>query len=129
MAACAKAEIKVGGIRASVDLLTAVRDLTREKGILLIFDEIITGFRLGLGGAGTYFGVEPDLVAMGKIIRGGLPLGAYGGQAEIMERVVTPHARPSYATGKIFHPPYLVSSCQEGWPTAFGEDQSPQRGH
>jgi len=59
----------------------------KNEGILLIFDEVITGFRLAPGGAGGYFGIDADLTTMGKIIGGGLPVGAYGGKKEIMEMV------------------------------------------
>ncbi len=65
--------------------LEKVRELTAEKGIILIFDEVITGFRLSLGGAQEYFGITPDLSCFGKIIGGGLPVGAFGGKAEIMD--------------------------------------------
>ncbi len=64
--------------------LEKVRELTAEKGIVLIFDEVITGFRLSPGGAQEYFGITPDLSCFGKIIGGGLPVGAFGGKAEIM---------------------------------------------
>jgi len=92
----------LGGISPEPGFFEEVRRVTEDEGILLIFDEIITGFRLGLGGAGRYFGVTPDLVALGKIIGGGLPLGAYGGREDIMERVVTPTRRPSDEEEKIF---------------------------
>lgn len=92
----------LGGIPAEVTLLEAIREATRDLGIVLIYDEVITAFRLELGGAGTYFGVEPDLVALGKIIGGGLPLGSYGGREEIMERVVTPTRQRSDSSRKIF---------------------------
>jgi len=65
--------------------LEKVREITAEKGIVLIFDEVITGFRLSLGGAQEYFGINPDLSCFGKIIGGGLPVGAFGGKAEIMD--------------------------------------------
>jgi glutamate-1-semialdehyde 2,1-aminomutase len=65
--------------------LEKVRELTAEKGIVLIFDEVITGFRLSLGGAQEYFGITPDLSCFGKIIGGGLPVGAFGGKKEIMD--------------------------------------------
>ncbi len=68
-------------------LLQTVRDATRQVGALLVFDEMITGFRLGLGGASAYFGVTPDLVAMGKVLGGGMPIGAYGGDAQVMASV------------------------------------------
>lgn len=65
--------------------LQGLRDLCDEFGVVLIFDEVITGFRLALGGAQEYYGVTPDLTTMGKIIGGGFPVGAFGGKREIME--------------------------------------------
>ncbi len=67
--------------------LAGLRELTARHGALLIFDEVITGFRLGYGGAQALYGVAPDLTVLGKIIGGGLPVGAYGGRREIMECV------------------------------------------
>jgi len=67
--------------------LEGLRRLTREAGALLIFDEVVTGFRVSYGGAQAMFGVTPDLTCLGKIIGGGLPVGAYGGRREIMEMV------------------------------------------
>jgi len=67
--------------------LEGLRNITREYGALLIFDEVITGFRLGLGGAQQRYGVNPDLTCLGKIIGGGMPVGAYGGRAELMDMV------------------------------------------
>ena len=67
--------------------LEGLRALCDKNGALLIFDEVITGFRLGLDGAAGYFGITPDLVTYGKIIGGGMPVGAYGGRREIMEMV------------------------------------------
>lgn len=67
--------------------LEGLRKLCDENGALLIFDEVITGFRLAPGGAQEYFGVNPDITTMGKIIGGGLPVGAYGGKSEIMKMV------------------------------------------
>ncbi|MCX8172545.1 MAG: glutamate-1-semialdehyde 2,1-aminomutase [Archaeoglobaceae archaeon] len=69
------------------EYLKEVRKITRENDVLLIFDEIITGFRLSLGGAQEYYGVKPDLTTLGKIAGGGFPIGIYGGRKEIMERV------------------------------------------
>src|SRR5262249_56263404 len=69
----------IGAIAAQRDWLAALRDLTAKRGILLIFDEIVTGFRLGLGGASSWFGVRPDLGAIGKIVGGGFPVGGVGG--------------------------------------------------
>lgn len=67
--------------------LEGLRDLCREAGALLVFDEVITGFRLGMDGAQGRFGVEPDLSTFGKIVGGGLPVGAFGGRAELMDLV------------------------------------------
>ncbi len=67
--------------------LQGLREATSRHGIVLVFDEVVTGFRLALGGAQEYYGVSPDLVAYGKGLGGGFPIGAYGGQAEIMEAV------------------------------------------
>ncbi|MBC5649179.1 glutamate-1-semialdehyde 2,1-aminomutase [Christensenella tenuis] len=67
--------------------LQGLRDITQENDAVLIFDEVITGFRLAPGGAAEYFGIMPDLVTYGKIIGGGMPVGAYGGKKEIMKCV------------------------------------------
>jgi len=67
--------------------LEALREITREHGVVLIFDEVMTGFRVHPGGAQTLFGVTPDLSCFGKVIGGGLPVGAYGGRADLMDRV------------------------------------------
>ena len=67
--------------------LQALRDLTKKHGALLIFDEVMTGFRVARGGAQQLYGVTPDLTTLGKIIGGGLPVGAYGGRRDIMEHV------------------------------------------
>ncbi len=67
--------------------LKEVRKITKENEVLLIFDEVITGFRLSLGGAQEYYGVKPDLTTLGKVAGGGLPIGIFGGRKEIMERI------------------------------------------
>ena len=67
--------------------LEGLRELTRKHGALLIFDEVITGFRVAFGGAQSAFGIDPDLTCLGKIIGGGLPVGAYGGKREIMSHI------------------------------------------
>lgn len=67
--------------------LQFVRDLTEKNNTLLIFDEVMTGFRVGYNSAQGYFGITPDLTCLGKVIGGGLPVGAYGGKKEIMERI------------------------------------------
>ena len=67
--------------------LEFLRDITEKNNTVLIFDEVITGFRLALGGASEYYGVTPDMVTLGKIVGGGMPVGAYGGRKEIMQTV------------------------------------------
>lgn len=75
----------MGVVPPKKGFLEGLRKLCDEYGALLIFDEVITGFRLAFGGAAEYFGVTPDLVTYGKIIGAGMPVGAYGGRREIME--------------------------------------------
>ncbi|MEX1253986.1 MAG: glutamate-1-semialdehyde 2,1-aminomutase [Dehalococcoidia bacterium] len=77
----------MGVVLPADGFLAGLRELTREFGALLIFDEVVTGFRLGTGGAQALYGVHPDLTCLGKVIGGGLPVGAYGGRREIMELV------------------------------------------
>ena len=77
----------MGVVPPKKGFLEGLRKLCDEYGVLLIFDEVITGFRLAFGGAAEYFGVTPDLVTYGKIIGAGMPVGAYGGRREIMELV------------------------------------------
>merc|ERR1712106_368447 len=67
--------------------LEGLRELTKKEGALLVFDEVMTGFRISYGGAQKHFGIEPDLSTFGKVIGGGLPVGAYAGKKEIMEHV------------------------------------------
>jgi glutamate-1-semialdehyde 2,1-aminomutase len=77
----------VGCIPPQKGYLKFLRDITLENGILLIFDEVITGFRIAAGGAQEYFGLTPDLVTFGKILGGGFPIGAFAGKKEFMERI------------------------------------------
>jgi glutamate-1-semialdehyde 2,1-aminomutase len=77
----------MGPIPPAKGFLQSLRKHTRENGVLLIFDEVITGFRLSLGGAQEYFGVRPDLTTLGKIVGGGFPLAAFGGRREIMQKL------------------------------------------
>ena len=79
----------MGVVPPKKGFLEGLRKLCDEYGALLIFDEVITGFRLAFGGAAEYFGVTPDLVTYGKIIGAGMPVGAYGGRREIMELVLS----------------------------------------
>src|SRR5262245_49508409 len=90
------------------DFLGILRDVTISAGALLIFDEVMTGFRLALGGAQEKYGIRPDLTTMGKVIGGGLPVGAYGGQADIMERIAP--AGPIYQAGTLSGNPLAGSA-------------------
>jgi glutamate-1-semialdehyde 2,1-aminomutase len=92
----------LGGVVAETPFLQALRAVTEQHGIILIFDEVITGFRVALGGATELTGVVPDLVTLAKAIGGGYPLGAFGGRADIMERVLSPATDPEDARNKIF---------------------------
>jgi glutamate-1-semialdehyde 2,1-aminomutase len=77
----------IGPVLPLPGYLKELRKLTLENDVLLIFDEVITGFRLAMGGAQEYFGVVPDLTTLGKIVGGGLPIGVFGGKKEIMEMI------------------------------------------
>ena len=77
----------MGPILPRPGFLETLRKTTQENGVVLIFDEVITGFRVALGGAQEYFRVRPDMTVLGKILGGGLPLGAFGGRREIMEKL------------------------------------------
>jgi glutamate-1-semialdehyde 2,1-aminomutase len=88
--------------------LQRVREATEEHGIVLIFDEVMTGFRLARGGAQELYGVTPDLTALGKVIGGGLPVAAYGGKREIMERVAP--LGPVYQAGTLSGNPLGVAA-------------------
>ncbi|WP_071458761.1 glutamate-1-semialdehyde 2,1-aminomutase [Bacillus massilinigeriensis] len=86
-----------GIVEPEPGFLQAVNDLTHEAGALVIYDEVITAFRFMYGGAQDLLGIQPDLTALGKIIGGGLPIGAYGGKVEIMEKVAP--LGPAYQAG------------------------------
>ncbi|MBQ9875056.1 MAG: glutamate-1-semialdehyde 2,1-aminomutase [Thermoguttaceae bacterium] len=77
----------MGCVPGTREFLETLREETRKSGSLLIFDEVMSGFRVALGGAGEYYGIVPDLTTLGKIVGGGLPVGAYGGRADIMDAV------------------------------------------
>jgi glutamate-1-semialdehyde 2,1-aminomutase len=87
----------IGPVLPLDNYLADIREITKTYGVLLIFDEVITGYRLGIGGAQVKYGVRPDLTTLGKIIGGGLPIGAFGGRREIMEMVAP--AGPVYQAG------------------------------
>lgn len=78
----------MGCVLPTMEFLNAARDLTTKHGSILIFDEVMTGFRVAYGGAQERFGVTPDMTTLGKIVGGGMPLGAYGGRADIMNQVL-----------------------------------------
>ncbi|HEX2095676.1 MAG TPA: glutamate-1-semialdehyde 2,1-aminomutase, partial [Longimicrobiaceae bacterium] len=88
--------------------LEELRRITAEDGALLVFDEVMTGFRVALGGAQERFGVQPDLTTLGKVIGGGLPVGAYGGRREIMDRVAP--AGPVYQAGTLSGNPLAMAA-------------------
>jgi len=98
----------MGVVPPSKDFLQGLRDITKEYGALLIFDEVITGFRLAKGGAQEYFGVIPDLTTLGKIIGGGLPVGAYGGRKDIMD-ILAPIG-PVYQAGTLSGNPLAMAA-------------------
>jgi glutamate-1-semialdehyde 2,1-aminomutase len=98
----------MGLIPPKPGFLEGLRELCTRHGALLIFDEVITGFRVGPGGAQALFGVEPDLTILGKIIGGGLPVGAYGGRADIM-RHMAPEG-PVYQAGTLSGNPLAVAA-------------------
>mmetsp|Transcript_57841 Transcript_57841/g.106896 ORF Transcript_57841/g.106896 Transcript_57841/m.106896 type:complete len:460 (-) Transcript_57841:113-1492(-) len=88
-----------GFIPPTKEFLQGLRKLCDKNGALLVFDEVMTGFRIAYGGAQEYFGVTPDVTTMGKVIGGGLPVGAYGGRKDIMEKVAP--VGPMYQAGTL----------------------------
>jgi len=92
----------MGGIPAEKSFVQAIREVCDEEGIVLIYDEVVTGFRLGLSGAYSITGIIPDLRVLAKTIGGGFPVGAYGGRKEIMDKVVTPGRGVLFGAGKMF---------------------------
>jgi len=98
----------MGCVEPRPGYLELLRNLTKRSGSILIFDEVMTGFRVALGGAQQRYGVQPDLTTMGKVIGGGLPVGAYGGRAEIMDRIAP--AGPIYQAGTLSGNPLAVSA-------------------
>ena len=84
----------LGGQEPDHEFMRSLRELTWERGILLVFDEVITGFRIALGGAAEHFGFAPDLHVFGKTVGGGFPIGVYGGRRDVMESVVTLRGGP-----------------------------------
>lgn len=97
-----------GLIIPDVEFLKALREETEAVGALLIFDEVITGFRLGLSGAQGLFGVRPDLTTLGKVLGGGFPIGAFGGRADVMDLLAP--AGPVYNAGTYNAHPVSVAA-------------------
>merc|ERR1712241_1423965 len=97
-----------GFIKPVEGFLRGLRELTTKYGALLVFDEVMTGFRVAYGGAQDYFGVTPDVTTMGKVIGGGLPVGAYGGRKDIMEMVAP--AGPMYQAGTLSGNPLAMTA-------------------
>jgi glutamate-1-semialdehyde 2,1-aminomutase len=98
----------MGLVPPEPSFLEGLRQVTREQGTLLIFDEVITGFRVAYGGMQTLYNIEPDLTALGKVIGGGLPVGAYGGRREIMERMSP--VGPVYQAGTLSGNPLAMAA-------------------
>ena len=98
----------MGFIPGDKDFLETLRTKTHESGSVLIFDEVMTGFRVSLGGAQELYGITPDLTALGKVIGGGLPVGAFGGKAEIMN-FLAPEG-PVYQAGTLSGNPLAVAA-------------------
>ncbi len=97
-----------GFIPPDAGFLAGLREITREHGALLVFDEVMTGFRIAYGGAQEKFGITPDLTTLGKVIGGGLPVGAYGGRKDIMQMVAP--AGPMYQAGTLSGNPLAMTA-------------------
>ncbi len=98
----------VGFIKADAGYLQHIRKATAANGALLIFDEVMTGFRVALGGAQERYGIRPDLTTLGKVIGGGMPVGAFGGRREIMEKIAP--LGPVYQAGTLSGNPVAVAA-------------------
>lgn len=98
----------MGLVVPSKEFLSELRQLTQQRGALLIYDEVMTGFRLALGGAQQLFGQTPDLTVLGKVVGGGLPVGAYGGRRDIMQRVMP--AGPVFQAGTLSGNPLAMAA-------------------
>jgi glutamate-1-semialdehyde 2,1-aminomutase len=98
----------MGVVPPSNGFLEGLRELTAQHGIVLIFDEVITGFRVAYGGAQELYGITPDMTTLGKIIGGGFPVGAYGGRRDIMEHIAP--AGPVYQAGTLSGNPVAMTA-------------------
>ena len=112
----------MGVVLPEAGYLQNARAVTKKCGALLIFDEVITGFRMSAGGAQKYFGVQPDLTCLGKILGGGLPLAAFGGRADVMDFLAP--AGPVYQAGTLSGNPVAV--CAALWMTGRFADRRKQ---
>ncbi|WP_066050145.1 glutamate-1-semialdehyde 2,1-aminomutase [Robertmurraya korlensis] len=101
----------MGVVLPQPGFLEGLRDITTQYGSLLIFDEVMTGFRVGYNCAQGYFGITPDITCLGKVIGGGLPVGAYGGRAEIMEQIAP--SGPIYQAGTLSGNPLAMTAGME----------------
>lgn len=101
----------MGVVPPQPGFLEGLREMTKENGTLLIFDEVMTGFRVGYNCAQGYFNVTPDLTCLGKVIGGGLPVGAYGGRADIMEQIAP--SGPIYQAGTLSGNPLAMTAGYE----------------
>ncbi|UCG78750.1 MAG: glutamate-1-semialdehyde 2,1-aminomutase [Nitrospirota bacterium] len=97
-----------GCVLPKVKFLKGLRKITKQYGVVLIFDEVMTGFRVSLGGAQEYYGIKPDMTCLGKVIGGGLPVGAYGGRKDIMS-VIAPEG-PVYQAGTLSGNPLAMTA-------------------
>ncbi len=98
----------MGVVLPQAEFLTTLREQTEKHGIVLIFDEVITGFRVAYGGAQSLFGIKPDMTCLGKIVGGGFPLAAYGGRKEIMQTIAP--LGPVYQAGTLSGNPVAVTA-------------------
>lgn len=97
-----------GLLKQTPEFLNAVREITREHGTLLIYDEVINGFRIAPGGAAELYGIEPDLATFGKVMGGGLPVGAFGGKAQYMQQLAP--LGPIYQAGTLSGNPLAMAA-------------------
>ncbi|MBE0425098.1 MAG: glutamate-1-semialdehyde 2,1-aminomutase [Nitrospirae bacterium] len=98
----------IGCVLPKPGFLESLRKITNDHGIVLVFDEVMTGFRVAYGGAQEYYGIKPDITCLGKVIGGGLPVGAYGGRKEIMS-IVSPEG-PVYQAGTLSGNPIAMTA-------------------
>jgi len=98
----------IGCVLPKPGFLETIRKETRKYGIVLIFDEVMTGFRVSHGGAQAYYGIKPDMTCLGKVIGGGMPVGAYGGKREIMSKVAP--EGPVYQAGTLSGNPIAMTA-------------------